>query len=202
MAENEYLDGLRLLSRPDASTAADLVSYQEARDALGRPAPSPEPPVCLRHDWNPPRAFPGAPRPPRAECPGCRREAEHLERRAPEEGYATEERSHPQYPNRAVDPRLERAWQLKLVADQEAGLAVSGSFEEQRAIEAADARRKQEIARDHPRQRVASQRYEGGRWVVFYHPPKKRKSRGGRGATWHESDSGGEITVEAADGRR
>lgn len=189
---------LRLLEpRP-----AELVEYERARAELSRPAPVPEYPVCAKHGWSPTPPFPGAPRPPMAECPECKLESDHLERKAPEDGYATEERPHPQYPNRNVDPRLDRAWQAHLEQQRENGLAVSGSLEEQRAVEAADAQRRKDIERDHPRRRVASERIEGGRVVQYFHPPRKRKSRGGGGASWHEDESGA-ITVEAAGhGRR
>jgi hypothetical protein len=179
----------------------ELVEYERAREAMSRPAPEPEPPVCLRHDWNPPRRFPGEPRPPASMCPECRAEADHLERKPPpEHGYPKEERAHPL--NAHVDPRLERAWHAHLEEQRENGLVVPGSLEELRAIESADAQRQKDIDRDHrPRRRVAFERIEGGRVVQFHHPARRPGSRSAGGPSWHESDSG-EITVEASDGGR
>lgn len=61
------------------SLERDRQILRHAADAEARefdlPDPKPLEELCVKHSWNPPPPFPGAPRPDRSECPECRAEA-------------------------------------------------------------------------------------------------------------------------------
>lgn len=195
---------MRTLS--EAKTALAVQQYREATRDLGNPEPEAEPPVCHKHNWNPPRRGP-QPRPRASMCPACIREADHVERKPPPtDGY--ERRELPTAQDVKRTPAIDSAWARHQEAQAAAGVVLPGSKEEEELVSELDVERELAIRADHPKRgKVASQRIIGGELVVFYHSPKtlaawRRKGSSGRGKVapvWPRGeDDGKEITVDAS----
>lgn len=190
---SSYFEGLRLLGQRDPATAAELSEWERERRALSLPEPQQEYAVCARHDWRPPRRGVA---PPASMCPACIAEADHLERKPPVGDAPTRERVAPE--NVGATSFMDRKYQEHLEAKAADGALLPGSLEEQRAVEQADREHRKAVARDHPKQKVAFERIEGGRVVQYHHSRKSLTSwaRKSSGAKWRESHDD-TITVDA-----
>lgn len=179
----------------DHESLAREREYQARRVALDQaerrqPVSLPilERPLCERHNWRPASPFPGAPRPPRSECPGCLAEHDTRMGRNAEREFVREQslyeiKSDP-FVNRTVPYLSPRQQELFDRAQEVRGGVLPGSDEERDAVDFLDGRRIDVTREDHARRSRADIAYESP-WDesrVVYRKPSRRRPK----PTWSQ----------------